>query len=105
GVPRAVVAARDNTFRHMLGLMQGRIYYNLLNWYRLLALLPGFTINRRFMEQMMGVREVLPEPILAELTDANWKTRLRDGIHLLASLSSLMTNHFLLPRRIRRFTR
>ena len=36
----------------MLGLVQGRVYYNLLNWYRLLVLLPGFTSNRAFMEQM-----------------------------------------------------
>ena len=30
----------------MLGLIRGRVYYNLLNWYRLLALLPGFEANR-----------------------------------------------------------
>ena len=51
----------------MLGLIRGRVYYNLLNWYRLLALLPGFTVNRRFMEQMMGVKEGLPERVAAEL--------------------------------------
>jgi len=25
----------------MLGLIRGRIYYNLYNWYRLVAVLPG----------------------------------------------------------------
>jgi pyruvate,water dikinase len=44
----------------MIGLIQGRVYYNLLNWYRLLMLTPGFRFNRRFMEQMMGVTEGLP---------------------------------------------
>ena len=39
----------------MLGSVRGRVYYNLLSWYRVLALLPGFSVNRRFMEQMMGV--------------------------------------------------
>ena len=43
----------------MLGLQRGRVYYNLLNWYRLLEMVPGFRVNRRFMEQMMGVREPL----------------------------------------------
>ena len=38
--------ATSDVFRHMLGLVRGRVYYNLLNWYRLLALLPGFTANR-----------------------------------------------------------
>jgi len=43
----------------MLALVRGRVYYNLLNWYRTLALLPGFQWNRAFMERMMGVREAL----------------------------------------------
>ena len=60
-VPERKIAANDHTFSRMLGLIQGRVYYNLLNWYRVLALLPGFTVNRRFMEQMMGVRESLPD--------------------------------------------
>ena len=42
-VPEAkIIEHSANVFRHMLGLIRGRIYYNLLNWYRLLALLPGF---------------------------------------------------------------
>jgi rifampicin phosphotransferase len=40
----------------MLGLIRGRVYYNLLSWYRLLSLLPGYAFNRAFMERMMGVR-------------------------------------------------
>ena len=55
-VPEAVVAERDDAFRNLLGLVRGRLYYNILNWYRILALLPGFTLNRSFMEQMMGVK-------------------------------------------------
>jgi len=42
----------------MLGLIQGRVYYNLLNWYRLVSLMPGFSYNRKFMEQMMGLHVV-----------------------------------------------
>ena len=40
-VPETKILANANVFRHMLGLVQGRVYYNLLNWYRLIALLPG----------------------------------------------------------------
>ena len=29
GVPEAVIAAQDDTFRNMLGLIRGRLYYNL----------------------------------------------------------------------------
>ncbi|HSO07251.1 MAG TPA: PEP/pyruvate-binding domain-containing protein, partial [Pelomicrobium sp.] len=67
GVPAAKIADHAGTFRNMLGLIRGRVYYNLISWYRVLALLPGFTVNRKFMEQMMGVREPMPEAIVQEL--------------------------------------
>src|SRR5204862_4343208 len=70
-VPEAKIAASANVFRHMLGLIQGRVYYNLLNWYRLLMLLPGFQVNRGFMEQMMGVKEGVPPHLLEEMTKAS----------------------------------
>jgi pyruvate,water dikinase len=102
-VPAARIAASDDVFRHMLGLVRGRVYYNLLSWYRLLALLPGFTVNRRFMEQMMGVQEGLPESLLAELPGARLRDRLKDGFYLVRSLGSLAWNHFRIDRQIRHF--
>lgn len=102
-VPKHKILANESTFRNMLGLIRGRVYYNLLNWYRVLALLPGFTLNRRFMEQMMGVKEELPAEILSELGNASLSDRFKDGLHVGFSLAALVTNHFLLPRKIRRF--
>ena len=43
GVPGARDRAREDVFRNMLGLVRGRVYYNLLNWYRVLALLSRVT--------------------------------------------------------------
>lgn len=62
GVEDALVDRQRHVFANMLGLVRGRVYYNLLNWYRVLALLPGFSLNRAFMERMMGVREKLEDP-------------------------------------------
>lgn len=67
GVPPERIAANQQIFPRMLGFIRGRIYYNLVNWYRLLALLPGFQINRPFMEQMMGVKEELPAEIIEQV--------------------------------------
>jgi pyruvate,water dikinase len=39
-----------------LGLLQGRVYYNLNSWYRVLSLLPGFRLTAGFLEAMMGAR-------------------------------------------------
>ena len=102
-VPPAKIRAHATVFRDMIGLIQGRVYYNLLNWYRVLALLPGFTLNRRFMEQMMGVKEELPAEILAELGPVTRWGRVRDSWDLAGSLGALVAHHFLLPRKIRSF--
>jgi len=55
-VPREKIIANDFYFANMLGLLNGRVYYNIKNWCRLISVLPGYNYNRRFMEQMMGVK-------------------------------------------------
>ncbi len=90
-------------FPRMLGLVEGRIYYNLISWYRLLALLPGFSVNRGFMEQMMGVKEGLPAEVLARLTPAGRWARVHDGFALAGACLGLVRNHFTLPAQIARF--
>lgn len=102
-VPSRKIASQAESFRAMLGLVNGRIYYNLLNWYRVLALLPGFRVNRKFMEQMMGVKEGLPDHLVEELGNASRRERFLDGIQLFVSCCVLVSNHFLLPWKIRRF--
>ncbi len=64
GVSEREIARNDRAYEQMIGLIQGRVYYNLLNWYRLLMLTPGFRFNKKFMEQMMGVTEGLPQEAL-----------------------------------------
>jgi pyruvate,water dikinase len=61
GVQGSIVDEHRAVFENMLGRVDGRVYYNLLNWYRGLALFPGFKANRAFMEGMMGVSEALPQ--------------------------------------------
>lgn len=56
GVDKKTIFKNRHVFENMLGLIKGRVYYNLLNWYRLVSLMPGFQYNKRFMEQMMGLQ-------------------------------------------------
>jgi phosphohistidine swiveling domain-containing protein len=97
-VPERTIAAHDQTFQHMLGLMRGRVYYNLLNWYRILALLPGFKINRQFMEQMMGVKESLPDEVIDSVRAAHWREKVLDSWHLCRMLAAVLRNYVLLDR-------
>lgn len=66
GIPESWITEREDVFRNMLGLIRGRIYYNLVNWYKLVLLLPGSANNKSFMETMMGVKQGL-KPEVAKL--------------------------------------
>jgi rifampicin phosphotransferase len=57
GTSTRVVRDNETVFENMLGLFRGQVYYNLLNWYRLVRFFPGFAYNKQFMEAMMGVKE------------------------------------------------
>ena len=57
GLPAAQVAAHETVVAELLGLVRGRIYYNINNWYRGLQLLPSFRQNKADMERMMGLEE------------------------------------------------
>jgi pyruvate,water dikinase len=57
GVDAAVIHQNQQVFANTLGFINGRVYYNLKTWYHMLAMLPGYSINARFMEKMMGVKE------------------------------------------------
>ncbi len=105
GVPAAVIAEHDGVYDRLLGLIRGRVYYNLLNWYRLLALLPGVSSNRLFMEQMMGVRDALPDDLLARLSHSGWWAKLNARWQLLRSGSGLLFHYLLRRRDNRRFYR
>lgn len=65
GVPPDVRAENRTVFRNMLGLVRGRVYYNLINWYRLLTLFPGSSGSGEQMETMMGVKQGLTPEVVA----------------------------------------
>jgi len=67
GVDPVAINDHDDVFSRMLGLIAGRVHYNLLGWYRLLAFTPGFTYTRPFLDQMLGIREETSAEILRRL--------------------------------------
>ncbi len=105
GVPKSTIDTQSAVFANMLGRVDGRVYYNLVNWYRALALLPGFSLNRAHMETMMGVDAPMP----SEVTDAigppaaSGIGRLREYVRLARAGIGLVWQAVLLPRTRRRF--
>ncbi len=99
GVSGPMIAAHAHVLANLLGLVRGRVYYNLLHWYRTLALLPGFTFNRSFMERMMGVREALEDPP----PPPSAGSRLLDLFSLARMLVALVREHGRLAHDVPRF--
>ena len=57
GVSEKVVQEHQGMLENMLGLIHGRVYYNINNWYRGLLFLPSFKTNKSDMERMMGLTD------------------------------------------------
>ena len=107
GVSERRITDKHTLFRNMLGSINGHVYYNLLHWYEWLTLFPGFSLNRRFMEQMMGVGEELPQEFLDALNirPAGPRARIADALRLARSGFGLLRNNILLDRKIRAFNK
>lgn len=60
GISKKVINENSLMFKCMLGFRDGRVYYNLLSWYQMLAIMPFYKQMSELMERMMGVTEPLP---------------------------------------------
>ncbi|MDZ4758780.1 MAG: PEP/pyruvate-binding domain-containing protein [Bacteroidota bacterium] len=96
GIRPSVIAANGEVYANMLGHIYGRVYYNLNNWYNALALLPGFSINAKFMEKMMGVKESFN-------TEEPKRAGLRDYMDVLRAIRFVLYNLFTVDKQRREF--
>ena len=108
GVPAKVVENYQDIYDNMLGLLKGRVYYNLINWYKLLMLFPNSKGNSKFMEQMMGVKKELSEENLNEnLLEAEGKMtgfeKFRNKLEKYKAGFTLFMNMFLIEKKAEKF--
>ncbi len=103
GVVGETIRRHEGTFHRMIGLVRGRVYYNLNAWYMVLTLLPGFRFNRSFMEQMMGVAEVASDE--DALQDSKLRRALVHGPRAAVMALKLVWRLVRLDKDIARFRR
>lgn len=106
GVSGETVRRNRNVFENMLVRVDARVFYNLGNWYRALALLPGYRLNRRYMETMMGVGAPLPDAMLATIDGgppATGSAKLREWARILRVVLGLVREGRRLPATARDF--
>jgi len=97
GISNKSIRMNEAVFQNTLGLVRGRVYYNLKNWYKMLALLPGYSINAKFMESMMGVKERF------DLGPEFRMSKSKAIIRVAWMLIRMLVLHFSLSRQRRKF--
>lgn len=99
GVGEKVIKENERVFANTLGFINGRVYYNLKSWYHMLAMLPGYSINARYMEKMMGVKEQfdIPHHYKLSKTKARWI--------MIKILIKMIRRHLSLPHKRREFSK
>lgn len=103
GIPRRSLERNRPVYANMLGLIEGRVYYNLVNWYRLIQQFPGYAANKRFMESMMGVREPLDPEGGAPPSPSPWRRMAVEYPRLLWLGGRIAANFLRLGGAVERF--
>jgi rifampicin phosphotransferase len=104
-IPQHEIRKMDYFLRNMLGLFHGRVYYNLLNWYKLTSILPGFKYNRSFMETMMGTNESLADAIADRIKPPGFQENTSSKILRFVSGLKFLYFHFTIQSMVDAFLR
>ncbi|MEU4243746.1 phosphoenolpyruvate synthase [Actinoplanes sp. NPDC026619] len=88
----------------LLGSFHGRVYYNLLNWYRLQRIPPFYDINRRLLEVAMGVDESLPDEIAETLYPYEFDSAIKKDWAKAVTTTTFFWKFFRMSHDVKRFT-
>ncbi len=97
GIRQQKIDDNAEVFQNMLGLLWGRVYYNLNNWHNALALLPGYELNADFMDKMMGVKEKFPTKITKK------SSKFRQISDVVRAVFSVLKTHRTMEKERKRF--
>lgn len=89
-VPEAQLRQMDDWLPVMLGYFHGRVYYNLLHWYRMVRLVPGYRLNRRVLEASLGVEEPLDDETADSLHPFTFGSAVRGKLARAASAAEFV---------------
>ena len=102
-IPQKEIRKMDCFLRNMLGIFYGRIYYNLLNWYKLTSILPGFKYNRSFMETMMGTQHSLADEIADRLKLPGFQEKFSSKLRRFVTGLRFLYFHFTVQSMVDKF--
>lgn len=102
-VPHREIKNMDFFLKNMLGLFYGRVYYNLLNWYKLTSILPGYKYNRAFMETMMGTKKALESDIADRIKPLGFQENFSSKFRRALTGLKFLYYHFTIQLQVDRF--
>lgn len=82
GVPRKQIDRMDEWLGSMLGYHNGRVYYNLLNWYKVVRLAPFYDLNRKMLDLTIGAQESIADELAARLVPVEGGRLLRSWVRV-----------------------
>lgn len=97
-VPQKSIKEMDIYLQNMLGLFYGRVYYNLLNWYKLISILPGYKNNRSFMETMMGTNEAIQDEVAQRVKPSDFQNGIGAFFRQLKTGLKFLYFHFFIQK-------
>jgi pyruvate,water dikinase len=100
GVSGKTIRDYEPTLRNMIGLVSGRVYYNINNWYRVLRLAPSFSRNKVDAEKMLGVQHPVD---FIEDTQFTWWEKCRNLPRITLVVARLLVRLSMRRRTNRRF--
>jgi rifampicin phosphotransferase len=98
GVPTRQLTAIEEWLPYLLGYFDGRVYYNLLHWYRLMRLIPFYGVNRRVLEISIGA-EPLDEELAARQQPFVFRNRI-EGAFVRTRVAFQFFRHFATIHRL-----
>ncbi|MFF4407424.1 phosphoenolpyruvate synthase [Streptomyces sp. NPDC001404] len=101
-VPRAGLREIEEWAPNMLGYFHGRVYYNLLNWYRMVRIAPLYQLNRKVLEVAIGVEEELDDT-MAEAIHPYTVASLRDRLARARTTAVFVHRFLTMNRSVERF--
>lgn len=79
-IPDSALLAKKHVFENMLGYLDGRVYYNINNWYEVVKFMPGYRFNKGFFEAML-----IPAKDKGEASPPKKKLTVRERLGLLSA--------------------
>ncbi|MFD7668746.1 phosphoenolpyruvate synthase [Streptomyces sp. NPDC059788] len=102
-VPQTGLREIEEWAPHMLGHFHGRVYYNLLNWYRMVRIAPLYKLNRKVLEIAIGVEEELDDEAAEAIYPYDFSSSLRDRLARARTVAAFVHRYFTMNRSVERF--